>query len=129
MKHLAIYPILVALCYLCLMSCSKQESVTPLDPMIEKVNHCGCDDAIQQLEWLRNTVIFMETHRGDIHAEICTCKYDEGKDVEFYGDKATAKFCVPAGHFAVFFPEDAHQPGIAPGKVYRKIIVKAKVQQ
>ncbi len=80
MKHLAIYPILVALCHLCLISCSKQESVTPLDPMIEKVNHCGCDDALQQLEWLRNTVIFMETHRGDIHAEICTCKYDEGKD-------------------------------------------------
>ena len=50
MKHLAIYPILVALCHLCLMSCSKQESVTPLDPMIEKVNHCGCDDALQQLE-------------------------------------------------------------------------------
>ena len=26
-----------------------------------------------------------------------------------------------------FFPEDAHQPGIAPGKEYRKLIVKAKV--
>ena len=36
------------------------------------------------------------------------------------------KFVVPAGHFAVFFPTDAHQPGIAPGKQYRKIIVKAK---
>ena len=22
----------------------------------------------------------LRTHRGDIHAEICTCKYDEGKD-------------------------------------------------
>ena len=50
----------------------------------------------------------------------------EGKDVEFYADKAAAKFVVPAGHFAVFFPTDAHQPGIAPGKQYRKIIVKAK---
>ena len=55
--------------------------------------------------------------------------YDEGKDVEFYGDKATAKFTVPAGHFAVFFPSDAHQPGIAPGKEYRKVIVKARVNQ
>ncbi len=58
-----------------------------------------------------------------------TSEYNEQKDVEFYGDAATAKFCVPAGHFAVFFPEDAHQPGIAPGKEYRKIIVKAKVNQ
>jgi len=56
-------------------------------------------------------------------------EYDEGKDVEFYADKATAKFTVPAGHFAVFFPTDAHQPGIAPGKEYRKLIVKARVNQ
>lgn len=55
-------------------------------------------------------------------------EYDEGKDVEFYKDKATVKFVVPAGHFAVFFPSDAHQPGIAPGKTYRKLIVKSKVE-
>lgn len=58
-----------------------------------------------------------------------TTEYNEQKDVEFYADKATARFTVPAGHFAVFFPEDGHQPGIAPGKQYRKIIVKAKVNQ
>ena len=55
-------------------------------------------------------------------------EYDEGKDVEFYKDKAVAKFVVPAGHFAVFFPSDAHQPGIAPGKEYRKLNVKSKVE-
>lgn len=55
-------------------------------------------------------------------------EYDEGKDVEFYKDKAVAKFNVPAGHFAVFFPWDAHQPGIAPGKEYRKLIVKSKME-
>ena len=55
-------------------------------------------------------------------------EYNEGKDVEFYGDKATALFTVPAGHFAVFFPSDAHQPGIAPGKEYRKLIVKTRVE-
>lgn len=60
--------------------------------------------------------------------EQITQEYDEGKDVEFYADAATTKFVVPAGHFAVFFPTDAHQPGIAPGKEYRKIIVKAKVE-
>ena len=67
--------------------------------------------------------------KAQVDCQQITTEYNEQKDVEFYGDKATARFCVPAGHFAVFFPEDAHQPGIAPGKVYRKIIVKAKVQQ
>jgi beta-galactosidase beta subunit len=47
--------------------------------------------------------------------------------VESYADEATAKFVAPTGHFAVFFPEDAHQPGIAPGKEYRKLIVKSRV--
>ena len=66
--------------------------------------------------------------KAQVDCQNVTQEYDEGKDVEFYADKAAAKFLVPAGHFAVFFPGDAHQPGIAPGKEYRKIIVKAKVQ-
>jgi len=57
-----------------------------------------------------------------------TAEYDEGKDIEFYGDSAATKVVVPKGHFVVFFPSDAHQPGIAPGKSYRKIIVKTKVE-
>lgn len=56
-----------------------------------------------------------------------TQEYDEGKDVEFYGDKAATQIVVPAGHFVIFFPSDAHQPGIAPGKQYRKLIVKSKI--
>ena len=60
--------------------------------------------------------------KAQVDCQEVTQEYDEGKDVEFYGDKATAKFTVPAGHFAVFFPSDAHQPGIAPGKEYRKLI-------
>ena len=67
--------------------------------------------------------------KAQVDCQEVTQEYDEGKDVEFYADKATAKFVVPAGHFAVFFPEDAHQPGIAPGKEYRKLIVKARVNQ
>ena len=67
--------------------------------------------------------------KAQVDCQDVTQEYDEGKDVEFYSDKATAKFTVPAGHFAVFFPSDAHQPGIAPGKEYRKIIVKARVNR
>lgn len=54
-------------------------------------------------------------------------EYDEGKDVEFYGDKPSARFSVPKGYFAVFFPTDAHAPGMAASN-FRKIVVKAKVE-
>ncbi len=55
-----------------------------------------------------------------------TTPYNEQKDVEFYADKAATFVDVPAGHFAIFFPTDAHQPGIAPDKKYRKIIAKIR---
>ena len=67
--------------------------------------------------------------KAQVDCQDVTQEYDEGKDVEFYGDKAAVKFTVPKGHFAVFFPSDAHQPGIAPGKTYRKLIVKSRVNQ
>ena len=54
-------------------------------------------------------------------------EYDEGKDVELYGDKPAARFIVPRGYFAVFFPTDAHGAGIA-SSTFRKIVVKAKVE-
>ena len=57
--------------------------------------------------------------------EIITA-YNEEKDVEFYADKADAKIKVGPRQFAIFFPSDAHQPGIAPGRQYRKIIVKVR---
>ncbi|MCQ2310522.1 MAG: YhcH/YjgK/YiaL family protein [Paludibacteraceae bacterium] len=58
--------------------------------------------------------------------EILT-EYNEDKDVEFYKDRQITTVVVPKGHFAVFFPSDAHRPGIAPGKQYRKLIVKTRV--
>ncbi|MBQ8100597.1 MAG: YhcH/YjgK/YiaL family protein [Paludibacteraceae bacterium] len=54
--------------------------------------------------------------------------YNEEKDVEFYKDKADSFVTVHAGQAAIFFPTDAHQPGIAPGRHYRKVIVKVKVR-
>ena len=65
--------------------------------------------------------------KAQVDCESIKEEYNEGKDVEFYNDKAVATFTVPAGHFAVFFPSDAHQPGIAPGKEYRKLVVKTRV--
>jgi len=52
--------------------------------------------------------------------------YNIDKDITFYADKATTLINVEPYEFAVFFPEDGHQPGIGEG-TYRKIIVKVRV--
>ncbi|MGL4293861.1 MAG: YhcH/YjgK/YiaL family protein [Bacteroidales bacterium] len=53
-------------------------------------------------------------------------EYNAEKDITFFKDQATAFVDVHPGQFAIFFPEDGHQPGIAEG-VFRKIIVKVKI--
>jgi biofilm protein TabA len=86
----------------------------------------------------------METHNNFIDIQIpvgkaermgwkATCDlneitdaYNTEKDLTFYADKATSFVDVQPYQFAIFFPEDGHQPGIAEG-VYRKIIVKVRV--
>ncbi|MDD3080185.1 MAG: YhcH/YjgK/YiaL family protein [Paludibacter sp.] len=55
-----------------------------------------------------------------------TDSYNAEKDLTFYADKATSFVDVQPYQFAIFFPEDGHQPGISEG-VYRKIIVKVRV--
>lgn len=49
--------------------------------------------------------------------------YNEEKDITFFEDIATNFVHVHPFEFAVFFPEDGHQPGISKG-VSKKIIVK-----
>jgi biofilm protein TabA len=86
----------------------------------------------------------METHRNFIDIQVPvgqtetmgwkateklsepTQEYDSTKDLTFYADQATCMLHVQPYEFAVFFPEDGHQPGIAEG-TYRKIIVKVRV--
>ena len=52
--------------------------------------------------------------------------YDAERDLEFYHDNKGKFFDVNAGEFAVFFPHDAHQPGIAVGQPQqvRKVVMK-----
>lgn len=55
-------------------------------------------------------------------------RYDENKDVQFLtgtGDYLT----IRPGRFAMFFPHDAHQPGIALDECskVKKLVVKVKV--
>lgn len=55
-----------------------------------------------------------------------TDSYNQEKDITFFADKATNFIDVQPMDFAVFFPEDGHQPGIVEGMI-KKIIVKVLV--
>lgn len=52
--------------------------------------------------------------------------YDEEKDVAFFDDEPLLWCAVPAGLFAIFFPEDAHAPMVSGGDV-RKVIAKVAI--
>ncbi|MFZ4724036.1 MAG: YhcH/YjgK/YiaL family protein [Paludibacter sp.] len=52
--------------------------------------------------------------------------YNPEKDVAFFTDKASNFVTVKPGEFAIFFPTDGHQPGIADG-VVKKLIVKVLI--
>lgn len=55
-------------------------------------------------------------------------EYDSEKDVVFYEDKVSL-FTVKEGHFAIFFPDDLHQPCIMKDEIsmVRKVVVKVAV--
>jgi len=55
-----------------------------------------------------------------------TDPYNAEKDITFFADKASNLILVQPFEFAVFFPTDGHQPGIATG-THKKIIVKILV--
>lgn len=52
--------------------------------------------------------------------------FDAGRDIGFFADPPLVWLPVPAGYFAVFFPEDAHAPLAGRGAL-RKLIAKVPV--
>jgi biofilm protein TabA len=52
--------------------------------------------------------------------------FDEARDVGFFSDTPETWLSVPAGTFAIFFPDDAHAPLAASGTV-KKAIVKIAI--
>lgn len=52
--------------------------------------------------------------------------YDIEKDIAF-GDGTTQKMEAIPGRFFVFFPEDAHQPGIGNGNSVKKAVFKIRL--
>lgn len=53
-------------------------------------------------------------------------EYDADKDISFYSGLAESYIPVKPGMFAIFFPQDAHAPGVSPDGV-KKVIVKVLV--
>lgn len=53
--------------------------------------------------------------------------YDPAGDIVFFEEPPLAQFPVPAGHLAVFFPEDAHVPLLGNGERVSKLIFKVRV--
>ncbi len=52
--------------------------------------------------------------------------FDTEKDIIFFDDKPLTYFEVPAGSFAIFFPEDCHAPMIGEGLI-KKIVFKIEI--
>lgn len=63
-----------------------------------------------------------------LNGQAITVPYSEERDIVFY-NAATSPLLLEQGMFAVFFPQDIHQPGMQvnqPGKV-KKVVVKVKI--
>ncbi len=63
-----------------------------------------------------------------LNGQTITSGYNPEKDIVFFSGE-TSPMILEAGMFAVFFPQDVHQPGIqidGPEKV-RKIVVKVRL--
>jgi YhcH/YjgK/YiaL family protein len=54
-------------------------------------------------------------------------RYDEQRDIAFFGDQPEAWISVGAGQFVIFWPEDAHAPLAGEGDLV-KAVVKVAVQ-
>jgi len=48
--------------------------------------------------------------------------YDGAKDVIFFSDRPDSWLALPAGHFAIFFPDDAHAPLAGRGTLTKAIL-------
>lgn len=60
-------------------------------------------------------------------AEVETA-YDATKDLEFFKDKAVKWTKVPAGSFAIFYPEISHAPLVSDGEIH-KAVLKVLIEQ
>ena len=60
-----------------------------------------------------------------------TIPYDEAKDAARYADCPGADMVIGEGYFLVVFPDDAHEPGLAPGGIpapVKKVVMKVPME-
>ena len=50
-------------------------------------------------------------------------EFDEEKDYVFLNERLEITYSLPAGHFTIFFPEDAHLSLAGEGKI-KKVVIK-----
>lgn len=66
-----------------------------------------------------------------LHGVKCKKAYDAGKDAAFYEETGIAgqEMLVGNGYFAVFFPQNGHEPGLCAGEceAVKKVVMKVKV--
>lgn len=53
-------------------------------------------------------------------------EYSESDDIAFFDDVPTTYINVTPGEYTIFFPKDAHAPGVAKGRI-KKMVMKIKV--
>ena len=54
-------------------------------------------------------------------------EYNEVKDATYYKGLATDYLTIKKGMFAIFFPQDAHAPGVNPEGV-KRVVIKVRVK-
>lgn len=59
--------------------------------------------------------------------DLAEAEYNAEKDITFYTGHATDYLTVKPGMFVIFFPEDAHAPGVTEVEL-KKAIVKVRVK-
>ena len=100
---------------------------------IDQVNGRGTDGA--RLEAHRRYIDIQLTIEGHEqigwrpigHCALPDGTFDPANDIGFFGDRPESWLSLPAGHFAIFFPSDAHAPLAGSGRV-KKAIVKIAIE-
>ncbi len=66
--------------------------------------------------------------RNQPHCTQIETPYQPERDIEFYSDEPQSWLSLTAGHFALFFPEDAHAPMVGRGLIH-KVVFKVAVDE
>ncbi len=119
----------------------RQKSIASIPPGRHEVRGARLYASIEQRDGRGRDGARLEAHRKYIDIQ-CTLSgvdvmgwraledcsqlgmaYDESRDVMFYDDRPDTWLIVPAGHFAIFYPEDVHAPLAGEGPLH-KVVMK-----